>query len=623
MTAPDIPSAYNRYLMRGRALVPLMLVLLPLSLLALLPMVTMRLTDDLYAHIANDSEAARSHVWNMQHAIALESAATRGFLLTGDSAAVSHHESARAARQRAMQEVLRLAPRLDEETVRLTRVLQAELADAEPLLDSLFAGMIPRADYLANLTTQSERLSDVLEASADVDRAIADEADRSLQRIRRIQTISAVLTILFVLMAVVAAAMVANLTRQYLESEGRFRQIAEALHDFVWLSDPGFKRHLFANEAYERIWGRPRAALYENPAVLLDGVHPDDRGRVQHALEQLATTPYDIEFRVVRPDGDVRWVWSRAFPVRNARGELYRFAGITEDITERKLANESRLRLIRGFTHDVKNPLGAADGHLSLLQDGLLGALLPKQTESVGRVRRSIKAALGLVTQLLDIARADAGQLQVERVAVDVTDAALEVVEEFMPTASAKRIELFVDFTAPAAQSPDAANIFVTESDPARVRQVLANLVSNAVKYTQEGGRITVTGRVDSEGERRGDRWIAIAVTDNGPGIPYEKQNMLFREFTRFAPDAAQGSGIGLAISQRIARALDGNITFTSTPGAGSTFTFWLPAALASARGTGTSPDGRASTGAQSFPSRERTERRGRPEAERSLPAEE
>jgi PAS domain S-box-containing protein len=618
MTAPTVPSAYNRYLMRGKALLPLTLVLLPLSLLALLPMVTMRMTDDLYAHIANDSEEARSHVWNMQHAIALESAATRAFLLTGDSAAVAHHESARAARQRAMREVLRLAPRLDEQTVRLTRILQAELADAEPLLDSLFAGAIPRAEYLANLSQQSQRLNEVLEASADVDRAIANEADRSLQRIRRIQTVSSTLTIVFVLMAVVAAAMVANLTRQYLESEGRFRQIAEALHDFVWLSDPGFSRHLFANEAYERIWGRPRAALYDNPAVLLEGVHPDDRDRVRHALDQLATTPYDIEFRVVRPDGDVRWVWSRAFPVRNSRGEVYRIAGITEDITERKLANESRLRLIRGFTHDVKNPLGAADGHLSLLDDGVLGALDPKQKESIGRVRRSIKAALGLVAQLLDIARAEAGQLQVERIPVDVAAAAREVVEEFLPVASSKQIELSVDFAAPAMKPPDAAGVFVIESDPARVRQVLANLISNAVKYTQQGGRVTVSGRIDSDGERRVDRWVAVAVTDNGPGIPYEKQNMLFREFTRLAPDAAQGSGIGLAISQRVARALDGKITFTSKPGAGSTFTFSLPATLAPTRGPSTaSRDDRASAGARPSPPRGRTDRRDRPEAER------
>jgi signal transduction histidine kinase len=107
----------------------------------------------------------------------------------------------------------------------------------------------------------------------------------------------------------------------------------------------------------------------------------------------------------------------------------------------------------------------------------------------------------------------------------------------------------------------------------------LANLVSNAVKYTQTDGRIVVSASFASNGKRPShEKWAAITVSDNGPGIPYEKQNMLFREFTRFSPSAAQGSGIGLAISQRVARALDANITFTSKPGTGSSFTLWLPA---------------------------------------------
>ena len=118
----------------------------------------------------------------------------------------------------------------------------------------------------------------------------------------------------------------------------------------------------------------------------------------------------------------------------------------------------------------------------------------------------------------------------------------------------------------------------VIESDAARVRQILANLVSNAVKYTQPTGRIFVAARVALAGEMswRG-RWVAVTVTDNGPGIQWEKQALVFREFARFDPGAAAGSGIGLAISRRLARALGGDITFTSAPGVGSTFTLWLP----------------------------------------------
>ena len=576
MSIPAVPSAYNRYLMRGKTLLPLVLVLLPLSLLALLPMMTMRITDDLYAHIANDAEEARSHIWEMQHALTLESAATRAYLLTADSAAVAHHHSARAARQSAMQELLRITPRLDDETGRLARVLQARLAAAEPALDSLFAGTIPRAVFLANLPSQSERLRDVLEASAAVDRAIANESDESLRKIRRTQTVSAGLTIVFVLLAVVAAAMVANLTRQYLESEGRFRQISESLHDYVWLADREFKRYLFVNEAYERIWGRRRDELYASPAALFDGVHPDDRERVRHAFSAPPETAYDVEFRVVRPDGTVRWVWSRVFPVRNEAGEAYRIAGITEDVTERKLAADSRVRLIRGFTHDVKNPLGAADGQLALMQEGIGGPLTPQQTESIGRARRSIRAALNLVTQLLDIARAEAGQLEVQRATMDVIATAGEVAEDFRAQALAKGLDITLDI-------PGSRGGIPVESDQARVRQILANLLSNAVKYggNGDGSRIVVSARMARTDDRKGE-WATITVSDNGPGIPYDKQNMIFREFTRFDPSAAQGSGIGLAISQRIARALGGTITFRSTPGEGSSFTLWLPRAHSS-----------------------------------------
>jgi signal transduction histidine kinase len=281
----------------------------------------------------------------------------------------------------------------------------------------------------------------------------------------------------------------------------------------------------------------------------------------------------------VQPAGDVRWVWSRAFAVCDTRGDVYRIAGIAEDVTEQKSVNESRIRLIRGFTHDVKNPLGAADGHLALLlEEEVMGTLTEQQRNSIGRSRRSIQAALDIVMQLLDIARAEVGQLDVQREPTDIAQVAEEVVEEFRAAAAAKKLSVALDITASGSDSVEESGL-VVESDPARVRQVLANLVSNAVKYTDAEGRIVVTaGRASKEDRPSQEQWVTLTVSDNGPGIPYEKQNMLFREFARFNPSAAHGSGIGLAISQRIARALDATITFTSKPGAGSSFTLWLPA---------------------------------------------
>lgn len=351
------------------------------------------------------------------------------------------------------------------------------------------------------------------------------------------------------------------------------REIAETLHDVVSLSDENRTQLFFVNEAYEQIWGRPRSELYANPLALLEGVHPDDRERVRHAIVSQPRAEYDIEFRVVRPDGEQRWVWSRGFPIRNASGEIYRSASIAEDITERKRVLESHERLIRGFTHDVKNPLGAADGFLSLLELGVYGEMSVAQTESVGHARRAIRTALGLVSQLLEIERAEAGQLEIDREQVDLGGATREIVEEFRGAANAKRLSL-----ASVVQGDDGGDSVFVESDRARVRQILANLISNAVKYTQPGGSIAVRVHLvnDGEGPQPG-RWVAIAVADNGPGIPLEKQNLLFREFTRFSPGAAEGSGIGLAISQRLAHALGAAIACKSVPGVGSTFTLWLP----------------------------------------------
>jgi len=369
----------------------------------------------------------------------------------------------------------------------------------------------------------------------------------------------------------IAEALEANLARGYLEGEERIRGIAEALHDVVALIDRTGSKVLFVNAAYEQIWCRAREELYANPLALLDGVHSQDRDRVRDTLIGQPCGNYDLEYRVVRPAGDERWVRTRAFPIRNADGDIDRIVSITEDITERKQVIESHARLIRGFTHDVKNPLGAADGYLALLELGVNGEMSESQAQSVGHARRSIRTALGLISGLLDIERAEAGQLDIRPEPMDLGAATLEIIDDFLAAAAAKGISL-------TAQVPQGEKTLVVDSDPARVRQILANLVSNAVKYTQPNGRIVTDVRaVCTDDAPWHGHWAALAVTDNGPGIPLEKQGLVFREFTRFDPGAAAGSGIGLAISRRLARALGGEITFNSTPGIGSTFILWLP----------------------------------------------
>lgn len=368
-----------------------------------------------------------------------------------------------------------------------------------------------------------------------------------------------------------ADALQSSVAREHLENEERFRQIVEGLQQVVSLSDESGKQLFFVNAAYERIWGQPRERMYEDPMAFLDSVDPQDRERVRGAIFGVPGKEFDVAFRIVRPDGEQRWVRSRGFPVRNDDGDIYRIASITEDVTEHKAITDSHDRLLRGFTHDMKNPLGAADGYLSLLEIGVFGELPEAQLETVVRARRSIGAALNLVSQLLDIERAKAGELIIKRERFDLGALTRDCVEDFRSAANAKRQSL-------TFQISPADDALVVESDRARVRQILANLLSNAVKYTQPGGNITASARsADDEAAPWRGRCVAVAVADNGPGIPAEKHKLLFREFTRFDPDAAEGSGIGLAISQHIAHALGAALTFKSTPGIGSTFTLWLP----------------------------------------------
>lgn len=229
---------------------------------------------------------------------------------------------------------------------------------------------------------------------------------------------------------------------------------------------------------------------------------------------------------------------------------------------------ESRARLIRGFSHDLKNPLGAADGYAELLETGVFGELNERQAEGVHRIRKALKTSLALIGDLVDLARSETGQLEIEQTVADVAEIVREIAEEHRAAADGAGLELEVVL-------PDELEPIVT--DPVRVRQILSNLLSNAVKYTPEGGRIEISAGCRDEGpDGRPGEWLTISVGDNGPGIPAELQDILFQEFVRLTAEG-QGSGLGLAISQRIAYLLGGELTVRSEVGVGSTFTLWLP----------------------------------------------
>lgn len=231
--------------------------------------------------------------------------------------------------------------------------------------------------------------------------------------------------------------------------------------------------------------------------------------------------------------------------------------------------SESRNRLMRGFSHDLKNPLGAALGYLSLLRDGMMGSLDEKQQRSVERAGKSVGEAIHLVEDLLEIARAESGRLEVKIAPTDLSAVVRETAEEYRGQAESKGLRF--DVEVPESMEP-------VPTDGHRVEQVLGNLISNAIKYTGEG---KVSVRLDLEegtAAWNGRPLVAISVTDTGPGIPAEKLPILFDEFVRLeTATGSSGLGIGLTISKRVAEALGGTLEVESRVGQGSTFTLRLP----------------------------------------------
>jgi signal transduction histidine kinase len=237
---------------------------------------------------------------------------------------------------------------------------------------------------------------------------------------------------------------------------------------------------------------------------------------------------------------------------------------------ERAMA--AKAALMRGITHDLKNPLGAACGFADLLVDGALGPLPEPQRKMLGRVRSLVSATLDTVNDLVDLSRTEADKLRIDRLVCDVTQIARDCVDDYRASSDAAGLQLV--FQESGANARLASRV---SSDPIRVRQVLGNMLSNAVKYTPRNGAVTVivTATVDAE---LGDI-VAIEVADSGPGIPEELHERVFEEFFRVPATQAiaKGTGVGLAIARRIARLLGGDLRVHETPGGGATFSFILP----------------------------------------------
>ena len=288
----------------------------------------------------------------------------------------------------------------------------------------------------------------------------------------------------------------------------------------------------------------------------------------------------------VRKDGSLFWASVIISPVRDENGELIGFAKITRDLTERRnaeqraiadarrlaeaeSANAAKSEFLTAMSHELRTPLNAIGGYTELLSLGLGGPITAEQVDYLERIRRSQQHLMGIISDLLNFSRIEAGHLTYDIIPIPLLHVIQAVVPLVEPQAEAKGVTLVIDKTASEC---------VALADRAKVDQILLNLLSNAVKFTKSGGAV----RVQCHAE---EKTAAISVNDTGLGIPSDKLETIFEPFVqlgRSLSSAHEGTGLGLAISRDLARAMNGNLSVVSQVGVGSTFTLTLPRPLAS-----------------------------------------
>ncbi|MBW4615947.1 MAG: response regulator [Desmonostoc vinosum HA7617-LM4] len=368
-------------------------------------------------------------------------------------------------------------------------------------------------------------------------------------------------------------------------SEARFRSMAEKIQDVFWITDFNIPQILYVSPAYEQIWGRSRNELYQNYTTWLETIHPEDREKVKATALTCQHEDYvENEYRIVRPDGSIRWIRDRGFAIRNAAGEIYQVVGVAQDITERKHTEAERDRLLQleqiarsdaetanrikdeflaVLSHELRSPLNPILGWAKFLQTHKLDETT--LAKALATIERNAQLQAQLIEDLLDVSRILQGKINLEMASVNLITIIEAAIETVRLAAEAKNIQIETIFNA------DVGPVL---GDSARLQQVLWNLLSNAVKFTPSGGRVNI------QLECR-DAQAQITVNDTGKGIKPDFLPYVFDYFRQADSTITRkfgGLGLGLAIVRHLVE-LHGGTVWAESPGEsqGASFSLKLP----------------------------------------------
>lgn len=370
-----------------------------------------------------------------------------------------------------------------------------------------------------------------------------------------------------------------------LENIGGFlEKLAENSESVYWLSSPDFKKIQYISPAYEKIWGRKREHLYREPELWITYLHPDDIASYHpiHAMAERiekegALARYQEHYRIVRPDGEVRWIIDQGFPIYDTKGQCCGVTGVAVDITKDKraeealrkekekveIANKAKTEFLENMRHDIRTPLSGIIGFAELIKNEVTD---PKMKEYASNLAASGQALIGLLNEVLEAIQVSSGEIPILKKKFNLRQKLNDIILLNQARALHKKIDLSLDY------DPRIPNYLI--GDVVRIHRIVLELVTNALNFTHKG-YVKLSAQLAKDNE--GDVIIKIIVHDSGIGIAPDKQQDIYLQFKRLMPSYEgiyKGHGLGLSIVKQLVNDLHAELYVDSQVDVGSKFIF-------------------------------------------------
>lgn len=368
--------------------------------------------------------------------------------------------------------------------------------------------------------------------------------------------------------------------KELYESNERFKQVADNIGVAFYLYDIETNKIVYANKAYEEYFSNFED-VYKNPDAFSDIVHWEDKEELLKDVEnqRLGIKPLDREFRVFSKDNKIKYMHVNGFFVKDNDGKVIRTGGVVQDITAQKIAeqrleialeeakesNRLKINFLATVSHELRSPLNTIIGFSDVLIQQILGDLNLKQKDAVEIISRAGDHLLALINEILDYSRLEFKEFRLNEEKVDLQYLVAEVCNQFYVAAATKKINLEFEYDS-------LLNLRYVYIDPLRIKQILINIINNAIKFTEFGG-VKVYLKISSDN-------FEIRVKDTGVGISEEYLPNIFKEFSQFDTSYSrkfEGTGLGLSIVKKIVDKMNADITVTSEINKGTCFKIIFP----------------------------------------------